>query len=280
MAIGLTAALVSAALFGVAAVWQAMAVRDHEAETRSAVAFVGMALTTPLLLLVIGAYLAGFVLHAVAIWTLPLYLAQATISLSMPVTAIISAHRLHEPLGAFGWGAVAAVTVGIGVVAAGAGAPGETTSGWLLPGVSWAMVVACTAVGLWLLRRGGHTRMVLLGLVAGCGYAGSAIAVRGVTGSISPEVITVALAVPTLGAVAFWLYSVSLEGVAVTTSTAALIVSETLVPALVGVALLGDGVRPGWWPAVAAGFALAIGGAVALAHPGRVPMVGQAAQAS
>ena len=34
------------------------------------------------------AYLAGFVLHAVAIWLLPLYLAQAAIAMSLPVTAV------------------------------------------------------------------------------------------------------------------------------------------------------------------------------------------------
>ena len=42
----------------------------------------------PLILLVVAAYLAGFVLHAVAIWLLPLYLAQAAIALSLPVTAV------------------------------------------------------------------------------------------------------------------------------------------------------------------------------------------------
>ncbi|QIX26280.1 hypothetical protein ncot_06435 [Nocardioides sp. JQ2195] len=267
MLTGLLAALASALLFGLAAVWQALAVRNHEDETSSPTGFARMALTSPLLLAVVAVYLAGFLLHAVAIWNLPLYLAQATISLSMPVTALWSAHRLHEPLGGRGWIAVLAVTVGIALVAAGAGAPGRDPSGWTVPVLSWAVVAVCLGVGLALVR--GH-RMVTLGFLAGCGYAGSAVAVRGVTATWSPEVVVTALAVPALGVVSFWLYSVSLDGVEVTTSTAALIIAETFLPAAVGVGLLHDGIRPGWWPAVIAGMVLSVAGAVLLAGASRV----------
>lgn len=262
MLIGLLAALVSAALFGVAAVWQALAVRNHEDQTSSVGGFLRMAVTSPLLLAVVLVYLAGFALHAVAIWNLPLYLAQATISLSMPVTALWSAHRLHEPLGRRGWWAVAAVTVGIALVAAGAGAPGDTATGWLLPGLAWSLVVICAALGLVLVRT--H-RMVTLGFVAGCGYAGSALAVRGVRAEWSATVVVVALAVPALGVVAFWLYSVSLEGGSVAPPTAALILAETFLPAFVGIALLHDQLRAGWWPMVGVGLLLSVAGAILLA---------------
>ena len=36
------------------------------------------------MMLVVAAYLVGFVLHAVAIWLLPLYLAQALVAMSLP----------------------------------------------------------------------------------------------------------------------------------------------------------------------------------------------------
>lgn len=260
------AALLSAVLFGIAAVWQALAVRNHENETSSPLAFARMALTSPLLLAVVAAYLAGFVLHAVAIWNLPLYLAQATISLSMPVTALWSAHRLHEPLARRGWLAVTAVTLGIALIAAGAGAPGDTPSGWTVPILSWLLLACCLGVGFFLL---GRNRLVTLGFVAGCGYAGSALAVRGVSATWSAEVVVTALAVPALGVVAFWLYSVSMEGVEVATATAALIIAETFLPATAGVVLLHDGVRAGWWPAVVAGLLVSVLGAVSLAGDSR-----------
>lgn len=272
MLIGLASALGSAVLFGLAAVWQAVAVRGHRDDSASLSSFVRMALTSPLLLAVVAAYLAGFVLHAVAIWRLPLYLAQATMSLSMPVTALWSAHRLHEPLGHRGWLAVGAVTLGIASVAAGAGAPGTAATGWLLPGVVWLLFLGCLVTGLTLPRRG---RPVVLGLVAGCGYAGSALAVRGVSsGDSTGTVIVAAVAVPALGAVAFWLYSVSLERVEVASSAAALIVSETFLPAAVGVAMLHDSVRPGWWPLVLAGMVLSVLGAVTLAGDRRMTLPG------
>ena len=46
-----------------------------------------------MLLVVVAAYLVGFVLHAVAIWLLPLYLAQAAVAMSLPVTAFAVSPR-------------------------------------------------------------------------------------------------------------------------------------------------------------------------------------------
>ena len=63
-------------------------------------------------------------------------------------------------------------------------------------------------------------------------------------------VVGAALAVPAFSLVAFWLYSLGMHRAAVPSTTAPLIVAQTFVPAAVGVALLGDGVRDGWWPAV------------------------------
>ena len=90
--LGLAARSALGRLFGVAAVVQAHAVRAPAGGRAGAArlrprrpALVAAAL------LVVATYLAGFALHAVALWLLPLYLAQASISLSLPVTAIVSA---------------------------------------------------------------------------------------------------------------------------------------------------------------------------------------------
>jgi drug/metabolite transporter (DMT)-like permease len=260
--VGLAAALGAAALFGWAAVVQARAVRAMPGTEERLGSFVRAAARDPLILLVVGAYLAGFVLHAVSIWLLPLYLAQAAISLSMPVTAVLSAHRLHEPLGPARWTAVGAVTVGIALLAAGAGAPGAVTTSWAFALSLVLGLAAVTVAGL--AARG---RPALLGAIAGCGYAGSALAVRGVGAEISGPVVVAALAVPAFGLVAFWLYSLALAKTGVASATAALIVLQTFVPAAIGIALLGDEVRAGWWPAVAAGLVLGVMGAVALSAP-------------
>jgi len=111
---------------------------------------------------------------------------------------------------------------------------------------------------------GSHLPGPLLGLLAGLGYAGSAISVRGLGTPVSPVVAVAALAVPSFSVFAFWLYSLGMHRAAVPSTTAALIVTQTFVPAAVGVALLGDGVRHGWWPAVAVGLVLSTSGAVLL----------------
>ena len=89
--------------------------------------------------------------------------------------------------------------------------------------------------------------------MAGLGYAGSAIAVRGVTWPLDVPVVAAALAVPVFGLLAFWLYSLALNKSAVANSSAPLVVGQTLVPALVGLWLLGDAVREGWVAAVVVG---------------------------
>ena len=75
-----------------------------------------------------------------------------------------------------------------------------------------------------------------------------------------------ALAVPAYGLLAFWLYSLALGRSAVASSSAPLVVGQTLVPALVGIWVLGDSVRDGWAAAVTIGMAAAIGGAIVLSR--------------
>jgi drug/metabolite transporter (DMT)-like permease len=263
--LGLTAGLLSAAVFGIAAVVQARAVRGFGASPDALWGFVVRSVRDVRTMLVIAAYLLGFALHAVAIWLLPLYLAQALVSMSLPVTALAS-HRVEDRLQRGGWVAVAVVTAGLVLLSLGAGEPGDVVTTPHFAAALW-VAVAALALASTMAR---HLPGALLGLVAGLGYAGSAISVRGVTTPLEPVVVLAALAVPSFSLVAFWLYSLGMHRAEVPAATASLIVAQTFVPAAVGVALLGDGVRDGWWPAVAVGLALSTAGAAALGVRGRV----------
>ena len=264
--LGLAAGLVSAAVFGVAAVVQAHAVRRYDASPTGLLGFVARSLRDGRMMLVVAAYLVGFVLHAAAIWLLPLYLAQALVAMSLPVTALAS-HRVEDALHRHGWVAVGVVTLGLVLLSLGAGDPGEVVTTGTFAALLWA------AVGLLALASiaGRHLAGPLLGLLAGLGYAGSAISVRGVGTPVDSIVVVAALAVPSFSLVAFWLYSLGMHGAAVPSTTASLIVAQTFVPAAVGVAFLGDGVRDGWWPAVIVGLLLSTCGAVALGLDLRSP---------
>ena len=264
MILGLACALGSAVLFGVAAVLQAHAMRALPEGDPGLRTFARAAVRSWPILAVVGAYLAGFGLHAVALWLLPLYLAQASISLSLPVTAVVSAVVLHERLEPGRWLAVAAVIAGLVLVALGAGGVEHTTSAAALVvvGVVWLFVLGIGA--RWSIRAGAG----VLGAWSGLGYAGTAVTTRGLD-RVAPRVSLAALAVVSaLGVVAFWLYSVALGRADVASSTAPLIVMQTCVPALVGVLAFGDTVRAGWTAAVVGGLALSIAGAI---HLGRQP---------
>jgi len=256
---GLAAGLLSAAIFGVAAVAQAHGVRRSGASPDRLAEFVRTSVRDPWTWAVLVAYLAGFLLHAVAIWLLPLYLAQATIAMSLPVTAFTS-RRLAERLGAAEWSSIGLISGGLVFLALGSGAAGEVVTDWAFVAAVWAGFLVLASLSL----LGGRLSGAGLGAVAGLGYAGSAIAVRGVTTPIDAQVVLAALAVPALSLVAFWLYSRGMHGDAVSATSAALIVGQTFVPALLGVALLGDQVRDGWWWSIGLGLVLSTLGAVRL----------------
>ena len=259
--IGLVAAVVAAGLFGIGAVLQAHGVRTESEPMETLREFVGTALRNRFIMAVVAAYLAGFVLHAVSIWYLPLYLAQSAVALSLPVTAL-SAARLRERLRVADWLAVVGIVVGLVLVSVGSGEPGGGRSSPPFALLLWLGVVLLLVFGL----RGRGMGAGTLGAVAGLGYAGSAIAVRGVDLPLDPSTLAAAAAVPVFGLLAFWLYSLALGRSAVAASSAPLVVGQTLVPAAVGIWFLGDEVREGvvGVVAVAAGMVAAIVGAILL----------------
>ena len=262
MVAGLLAGVVAAALFGLAAVAQAHAVRDGSGGgSGGLVHFVSWAVRNPWMLAVVASYLVGFVLHAVAIWLLPLYLAQASVALSLPVTALASA-LVSEVLTARHWLGITSVTAGLVLLSLGAGPAGDAVTGTAFALGLVAAMAALLGVGL-AARAAGP---VPLGWLAGLGYAGSALAVRGVELPLSVPSVVAAVTVPGFGVVAFWLYSLALDRSMVSTATAPMITAQTFVPALVGLAWLGDDVRDGWGLAIGAGLLLATAGTLPLAR--------------
>lgn len=260
---GLLAGLLAAVLFGVAAVVQARAVRRQGDLPRRVAAFWRASVTDPMTMLVVGAYLAGFVLHAVAILLLPLYVAQASIALSFPITAWLS-RNLDHTSGRRRLTAVVAITAGLALLALTSGEPGDAVIGW---GFAGFLLLGVLALGL-LGRTGTAWSGAVLGGLAGLGYAGSAIAVRGITTEFSAPVLLAAVCVPAYGLIAFWLYSLSMHSDDIAPATGSLIVLQTLVPSVVGVSLLRDALPAQGALAAVVGVLLALGGVQALSQTG------------
>ena len=251
--------------FGLAAVLQAVATGRTERRPGLDPRLLLQLARQPVFLASLALNGLGFGLHITALQSLPLFLVQAIIAGSVAVTAVLSVRVTGASLARAQWFAVALVVLGLTMLG-----PSATT-GQAAPGGPRAALLLLAALGLVVLaawfaaRVRGAAGAVLLGLLAGTGFGVVAVSARllppyGAALLGSP----LAYVLPLAGATAFLLYSAAMQRGSVTTTTAALVITQTGVPALVGVLLLGDRVREGFLTLAVAGFVLALGGAVGL----------------
>lgn len=276
---GLLGALGAAVCYGGASILQALAARQERTAE---------GLDPRLLLRLVKSwrYLLGlaldgfaFLLSIVALQTMPLFAVQAIVSSFLAITAVLGAIFLKMPLTRRDKVALAVVIGGLVMVGLSAA---EDKAVEVSSGERWGVLVAAVALGVLAVplgRLNGAKGAAALGAVAGLGFGVVAIAARVLPeigletlfsdlGTLLRDPATYALAVAAV--VALLTYSTALQRGTVTQATAPLVVGETVVPAVVGVVMLGDVPREGWeWVAVM-GFALAVGGALALAGHGEV----------
>jgi drug/metabolite transporter (DMT)-like permease len=287
MLASLTAALIAAVFYGIASVMQSVAA--HEASNRKPQDADAGGVDPGLLPRMLRQWrfvvslcldALGFVAQLIALQRLPLFAVQAIVAANLAVIAVVASLTIKVKLSWREWLAVTGVVAGVGLLGSSAGPEGASQAGVVF---KLALIVAIAALGLVglaaarLLRD--PSRTVALGLVAGFGYGVIGIAARVLNGF---EPLTLlrdpaAYAVAAAGIVSFMFYATALEGGSVTVATAAVVLAETLPPAVIGVTFLGDRTRPGLEPAAVAGFLLAVASAVMLArfgeadHPGQSP---------
>ncbi len=222
----------------------------------------------PVFLAAMALNLVGFGLHVTALRALPLFLVQATIAGSVAVTAVLSVRVFAAPLNHLQSGAVGAVVAGLAMLAPTATTADAVSTGVAAPAVLLAALVAAAVASAGVGRLPGTAAATGLGLLAGVAFGVVALAVRllpdlePATLLRSPATYVLVLA----GALAFHLYSHGMQLGSVTTTTAALVITQTTVPAVVGALLLGDRVRAGLAPVAVTGFVLALAGALGLAR--------------
>jgi drug/metabolite transporter (DMT)-like permease len=277
--VSLIAAVLAALCYGVASVMQAVAVR--EASNRSqAQAGAGGGIDAGLVprmlhqwrfVASMGIDLLGFIAQLVALQRLPLFAVQAMVAANLAVIAVLATVVIGATLSLREWLAVGGVVAGVGLLGSSAGAEGATTAG---SAFKMALIIATAVLGVAgmiaarVLRD--PARTLVLGTVAGFGFGAVGIAARVLNGFAPLTLLrdTAAYAVAAAGIVSFVFYATALEGGSVTVATSAVVLAETLPPALVGVLFLGDTTRPGLTPVAAAGFLLAVASAVTLARFG------------
>jgi drug/metabolite transporter (DMT)-like permease len=268
MALALVLAFVAMMLYGTSTVMEAVGARRTEAATNVDVTLFARLARQPLYIAGLGVDAVGFACHLLALRTLPLFVVQAVIAGSVAITAVTAALVLHLRLRTRDWIALALMVCGLTLLcvsASGERAARMATAGELalLAGVT-VVAVGAAIVGRW--RDPGGA--LGLAVFAGFGFAGTAIAER--TLHIPPPfahvvVNPVAVALIGFGACGMLFFASALQRGAVTATTAVMYAAETLVPALVGFALLGDSTRPGFGAVALVGFALTLAASLSLA---------------
>jgi drug/metabolite transporter (DMT)-like permease len=252
MVVGLGAALLAAALFGVGAVVQAIAARRGP-------------LISPLMGVVALSYVAGWALHLVAIAMVPLYVAQVGIAASLAVTALVSAKVVGEPLAPRHRVAICILVGGLALLAVAAGAVGEHRFTWGDVTVLYASLALILVLTVFALRVAGQRGGFLLGALGGLAYAGSPIGTRAlVDPAWDLKTVAPVLSIGLFGILGFWLYSIAMRRASVVAASAPLVLLQTVLPAAVGVLAFGDAFRHGWEPVAVAGFLASTVAALAL----------------
>ncbi|MFF7588256.1 DMT family transporter [Kitasatospora purpeofusca] len=272
MLLGLTTALVATVCFGFGSVFQAGGAREAPPADRVRVGLLAALLRSWRFLLGTGLDIAGFALSIVALRTLPLFLVQAVTNASLAVTALAAARLLGARLHRADLLGIAAVVVGLTLLALGSGRAGRDQASAAFHWALLATTVLMLLLTFVLARRSGNTAAVGLGLLAGVGFGVTSLAVRVLDVSGPLDVFTdpaaYGLALGGLGG--YLAYALALQRGTVTAVTAAGTVSETFGPALVGVVVLGDTARPGYAWCALTGFVVAVGGTFVLSRFGEV----------
>ncbi|MFD7263698.1 hypothetical protein [Streptomyces sp. NPDC059874] len=267
-------ALGAAVCFGTASVLQAMAARAAEPGTGSGVdpALLLRAARQWRYMVGLGLDGAGFVLQIIALRHIPIYAVGAALAASLAVTAVVASRLLRVRLSRTEWGAVGVVCAGLLMLGLASGEEGSGEGSLALKLGLLGVAVLVLLVGAAAGRLPDGPRALVLGLASGTGFGVVEVAVR-LIDSVSPSELTNPALYALLlgGGAAFLLLTSALQRGSVTAATAGMVLGETIGPAVVGVAWLGDRTREGLtWLAVA-GFAVALAGALALARFGEPP---------
>lgn len=211
----------------------------------------------------------GFLASLAALQSLPLFLVESLLASSVGVTAVLAVALLGVRLSRRETGVLVVVGIGLLLLAVSAhegparqiGTPG----GWLLLGGGGVVALVFVAG---LLDSDRARSSLVLAAASGLGFGLTGIVARVLDTSnplwhtiFQPQLWALILA----GAVALVAYGFALDRGRTTSVAAITFAAETVIPAAIGLAFLGDDIRSGFVVVAAFGFAATLGGCLALA---------------
>jgi len=267
----LLAVAAAACCSGSAAVLQASAVSRLPTSSSVSAGFIGRLARSPRYLLALVLVACGFGLSILALRTLPLFVVQAGRASSLAITALLSVLLLHIRLRSVEVLAVAAIGVGLVVVAATAGEQAVAEVGAVVRfGMLGAVVLVAVLAGAALRIRSPARSGMALALLAGFCFGLLALGARLLRGFGPVTLITDPAAWAMAGAGAFGLLlgALALQRATVVSVTSAMVATETVVGAVLGMVICGDRPADGLALAAVGGFVLVLAGALVLARFG------------
>ncbi|MET0864535.1 MAG: hypothetical protein ABWZ98_09405 [Nakamurella sp.] len=270
MNLALLAVAAAAVCSGSAAVLQASAVSRLPTSSVSA-GFVVRLARSPRYLLALALVAAGFGLSIIALRTLPLFVVQAGRASSLAITAVLSVLALHTRLRRVEIFAVVGIGAGLVVVALTAGPQGVPEVGTAIRlALLVAVLLIVPAAGL-VLRMADHTRAgLLLAFLAGGCFGLLAVAARLLRGFDPMALLAdpVAWAGGLAGGLGLILGALALQRASVVSVTSAMVATETVLGAVLGMSICADRPAAGLALPAVCGFVLVLVGALVLARVG------------
>jgi hypothetical protein len=267
MALAWIATFATALCFGVSAILEDLAAKQTPTARLSTTRAILEITTRRWYLLGMALGLLGWLLSLLALQRLPVFAVQAVGAASIGVVVLLHWALTRVPVPRRQ--AALLVTLAAGLVAlAVAAKPGgpESVSGWFDASI-WIGIGIMTVVGVLAFRVHGDRGAAILGAVSGLAYGGTALCARALEtdhtlrGVLLDPLLLALLPLAGLG-IAFFASALQRGSVAV--AAACQRASTTIVPAAVGLALLGDEARAGLAPLAYAGFVVTVASVLGL----------------
>ncbi|MBS2963870.1 hypothetical protein KGA66_12500 [Actinocrinis puniceicyclus] len=268
----LAAALAASLCYGIASVLQAVGARRVERSEQIDPRLLVRVLGSLPFLVGTGLDGIGLCFNLIALRNLTLFTVQALVNTNLAVTAVAAVLLLHARMERRDKLAVTAVIFGLVLLCLASGPEGRR--GFDL-GARYGLLIAAAALAASAIVVANVFKQVhpaVLGALAGFLFGCFGIAVRVIPSLALHRLVTdpAAYAAVIASVTGFMFFAGALQRGSVTATTAALVVGETTIPALVGLIALGDTARRGFAPLGVAGFVLAVGGALALSKYGEL----------
>jgi drug/metabolite transporter (DMT)-like permease len=255
LAVGSTLAAVM--LYGVGAVYQQVGAKQVPEQTEFDILMLAQLLRQPYYAIGIVCGLIGWMLSLIALRSLPLFLVQSALAASVAVTAVYASYHYHTKLPVSDRLAIGGLVVGIAILTAAAlPGPARSTDPDFITGLTIAPigVILVASVILGSIKKSQGARA--LAAVAGVCFSGAALGARAITLPdravllFANPLAWAVLAYTLVGAITF---AVSLQRGSAANTAAVSHAGEISIPTILGITFLGEGVRPGFWPAIIIG---------------------------